>query len=93
MYDSPDVVDDVVEERAEFGRGQLGGGVGDRLDRLRSIEIGGDERADVVERRGDVGVLLQQPHPLGFRLTAQPGSWSCDATQASSSRALNGLTR
>ena len=68
VYDSPASSIDVVEERAEFGGRQLGGGVGHRLHDLVAIEIGRDDRADVVERFGDGGVLLQQPHPLRFRL-------------------------
>ena len=44
------VVDDVVEERAEFGRRQFRGGIGHRLHDLVAVEIGGDDGADVVQR-------------------------------------------
>ena len=61
MYDSPLGVDDVVEEGAEGGGREVGGGVGDPLHHRAKVELGADGAADVVERLDDAGLL---PQPL-----------------------------
>ena len=53
------LVDHVVEEGAEFGRGQLSGRVRHRLNDLVAIEIRRDNRADVVQGLRDLRILLR----------------------------------
>ncbi len=65
------VVHDVVEEGAEFRRGELGSGIRHRLDDPFPIEVGGDDGADVVERFRNRRVLLDETHPFRFRLVEQ----------------------
>ena len=64
----PGLALDVVEERSEFRRGQLRGGVGHGLHDFRPVEIGGNDGADLVERRGNSRVLAHETHPLSFPL-------------------------
>ena len=61
------LVDDVVEERAECGAGQLGGGIGHHLDGAFEIELGGDRGADLVQELEDLRFLLQEPRALRAR--------------------------
>ena len=75
------VVHQVVEEGAELGGRQFGGGIGHCLDHLVAVQIRGDDGADVVQGLGDLGSLLQEPDPFGFCLL-QGGNVARDLRRA-----------
>ncbi len=74
------LVEDVVEERAEFGRGELGGGIRHSLHDLVAVQVGRDDRSDVVQGLRDLGVFAQEAQALRLRLLEGrdvPGDLGC----------------